>query len=96
MKRILTTLALAAMMTFSIGLPAMAVQVSASCGGLGFFESYGVANGWQQHAKSGYVTILYTYQGEQYREREYGYLSGTQYASVTGNQLSLSGARCPG
>lgn len=86
---------LVAIILLTFAIPALATQVSAPCGGLGYFQSYGTANGWQQHAKSGYVTVLYTYQGVQSRTRSYGWLSGTQFANVTGNQLSSAGARCP-
>lgn len=94
-RRRLTAAILSAVLILTLALPAWAVQVSADCGGGGQYRATGTANGWQEHSKSGYSTVLYVYHGVQSRTRIYGWLTGTQFSNIIGNQLSFAGAICP-
>lgn len=79
-----------------VALPVIAVQVGAHCGGNGLFRSNATSDWWAQHAKSGMGSETLIWDVAPARRSttvNWGFLSGMQYANVTGPNLSAS-AQC--
>jgi hypothetical protein len=93
--RPITVLLVILALVIGVALPAAAANVSADCFSGGQFVTMGRADYWQDHTHDGFLTH-YWYDGvQQYRSRDWGFHTGTQYGTVNGPNLSYAGARCP-
>lgn len=94
LARLTAVLVVALMLVGWIALPAMAANVSAECGGGGYFYTKGTADNWQDHTHDGNLWHTWYY-GRQYKQYNWGFEAGTEYGTVDGPNLSGAGAMCP-
>lgn len=93
MKKLIIILAVMALLVVGLAVPASAVGVSADCGGSGLFSTTGYAENWQRHTK-GSTSVDFNYFGYASKTWNWGWYSGTQYATVIGYNLGTASARC--
>jgi ribosomal protein L2 len=73
---------------------ALAANVSASCGGGGYFVTRGTADNWQDHTHDGGLWHTWYY-GRSFKSHSWGWESGTEVGTVNGPNLANPSAICP-
>ena len=92
MRRLLRSLVISTVLLAAVPTMALAVNVSANCGGGGNFRTEGTADNWQDHYHDGAGWHFYYY-GRQFVVKSWGYEEGIETGQVYGPYVA-AGARC--